>query len=277
MPNWCSNNAEFNNEDVAEVAKLEAHLKMLDENKEARDENGLLAFFVPRPPEESENWYNWNVANWGTKWEASIYSWEKVSDTCITINFDTAWAPPTTFYETVAQNTDWYVTATYWEPGMGFVGSNEGGFDECYEYSCAEDIENIPETLVDEYNLHDQFEEDEEWDAEEELEKIVNDFNVEEEPKGSQINTPEGREWLKGLLRSEKVKVTFTKKDGTDREMLCTLVSDKIPSEKAPKNTGKSGSDDALAVFDLEKTEWRSFRWDSVKKIEFTLGEQQYE
>ena len=273
MPNWCSNNAEFNNEDVAEVARLEAHLKMLDENKEARDENGLLAFFVPRPPEESENWYNWNVANWGTKWEASIYSWEKVSDTCITINFDTAWAPPTTFYETVAQNTDWYVTATYWEPGMGFVGSNEGGFDECYEYSCAEDIENIPETLVDEYNLHDQFEEDEEWDAEEELEKIVNDFNVEEEPKGSQINTPEGREWLKGLLRSEKVKVTFTKKDGTDREMLCTLVSDKIPSEKAPKNTGKSGSDDALAVFDLEKSEWRSFRWDSVKKIEFTLGE----
>jgi hypothetical protein len=54
MPNWCSNNAEFNNEDVAEVARLEAHLKMLDENKEARDENGLLAFFVPRPPEESE-------------------------------------------------------------------------------------------------------------------------------------------------------------------------------------------------------------------------------
>jgi hypothetical protein len=105
------------------------------------------------------------------------------------------------------------------------------------------------------------------------LEKIVNDFNVEEEPKGSQINTSEGREWLKGLLRSEKVRVTFTKKDGTDREMLCTLMSDKIPSEKAPKNTGKSGSDDAIAVFDLDKTEWRSFRWDSVKKIEFTLGE----
>ena len=33
MPNWCSNNAEFNNDDVAEVDKLEAHLKFLDENK----------------------------------------------------------------------------------------------------------------------------------------------------------------------------------------------------------------------------------------------------
>jgi hypothetical protein len=276
MPNWCSNNAEFNNDDVAEVARLEAHLKFLDEREKGETaEAGLFGYFVPRPPEfdEGESWYGWNISNWGTKWEASIYSWERVSENCIKVNFDTAWAPPTIFYETIAQNTEWYVTATYWEPGMGFVGSNEGGFDECYEYSNAEDIENIPETLVDEYNLHDQFEEDEEWDAEEELEKIVNDFNVEEEPKGSQINTPEGREWLKGLLRSENVKVTFTKKDGTDREMLCTLVSDKIPSEKAPKNTGKTGSDEAIAVFDLDKTEWRSFRWDSVKKIEFTLGE----
>ena len=31
MPNWCANNVEFHNDDVAEVAKLEAHLKFLDE------------------------------------------------------------------------------------------------------------------------------------------------------------------------------------------------------------------------------------------------------
>jgi hypothetical protein len=273
MPNWCSNNAEFNNDDVAEVAKLESHLKFLDENKDARDEKGLFSFFIPRPVEESENWYDWNISNWGTKWEASIYSWEKVNDNCIKLNFDTAWAPPTAFYEFLAENTEWYVTATYWEPGMGFVGSNEGGFDECYEYSSAEDVENIPEELIDEYNLRDQFEDEEEWDAEEELEKIVSDFNSEEEPKGSQINTPEGRDWLRGLLRDEKVTIVFTKKDGSERKMLCTLAESKIPSEKSPKNTGKSQSDEAIAVFDLEKTEWRSFRWDSVKKIEFTLGE----
>jgi hypothetical protein len=78
---------------------------------------------------------------------------------------------------------------------------------------------------------------------------------------------------LRGLLRDEKVTIVFTKKDGTERKMVCTLAESKIPSEKSPKNTGKTGSDDAIAVFDLDKTEWRSFRWDSVKKIEFTLGE----
>jgi hypothetical protein len=30
---------------------------------------------------------------------------------------------------------------------------------------------------------------------------------------------------------------------------------------------------DALAVFDIEKNDWRSFRWDSVKSIKFTLGD----
>jgi hypothetical protein len=89
----------------------------------------------------------------------------------------------------------------------------------------------------------------------------------------SEIDTPEGREWLRGLLRSEKVTVLFTKKDGTERELICTLKEDKIPSEKAPKNTGKAKSEDSIAVFDLEKSDWRSFRFDSVKKVEFTLGE----
>ena len=89
----------------------------------------------------------------------------------------------------------------------------------------------------------------------------------------SEIDTPEGREWLRGLLRDEKVTITFTKKDETERVMVCTLKEEKIPSEKSPKNTGKSQSDEALAVFDLEKQDWRSFRFDSVKKIEFTLGE----
>lgn len=89
----------------------------------------------------------------------------------------------------------------------------------------------------------------------------------------SKIDTEEGREWLKTLLHEREVTIFFTKKDGTERKMRCTLSENKIPSEKMPKNSGKSKSDDALAVFDVEKNDWRSFRWDSVTKIEFTLGE----
>jgi hypothetical protein len=85
----------------------------------------------------------------------------------------------------------------------------------------------------------------------------------------------EFKTWTLGVLRDETSKdvcVTFTKKDGTNRDMFCTLAESRIPADKQPKTetTGKdSGS--ALRVFDTEKQEWRSFRWDSVTKVEFKL------
>lgn len=82
----------------------------------------------------------------------------------------------------------------------------------------------------------------------------------------------EAQEWLKNILRTEKVTVEFVKKDGTTRKMLCTLTENMIPSEKAPKGTQKTRSEDSLAVFDLEKNEWRSFRYDSITSVSFTLG-----
>lgn len=87
----------------------------------------------------------------------------------------------------------------------------------------------------------------------------------------SKIDTPEGRKWLREMLQSQKIEVFFTKKDGTERKMLCTLEENKIPKEKLPKNSGKSQSDEALAVFDVEKNDWRSFRWDSVTKIQLSI------
>jgi hypothetical protein len=79
------------------------------------------------------------------------------------------------------------------------------------------------------------------------------------------------RNWLREILQTQEMSITFMKKDGTERKMLCTLLENKIPSEKMPKNTGKTQSEDAIAVFDLEKLNWRSFRWDSVKQIKFEL------
>jgi len=87
-----------------------------------------------------------------------------------------------------------------------------------------------------------------------------------------EFKTKKEKDWLKGLLRESIVDITFTKKDGSERKMKCTLLEDKIPSEKVPKSETKSKNEDALPVFDLEKESWRSFRWDSIKKIEFSLG-----
>lgn len=81
--------------------------------------------------------------------------------------------------------------------------------------------------------------------------------------------------WLKGMLRSGKVTVTFTKKDGTERVMDCTTSSTLVPAEPvvegaAPKRE-KKPNDDVCSVYDLEANGWRSFRWDSIKQVRLEL------
>ena len=66
-------------------------------------------------------------------------------------------------------------------------------------------------------------------------------------------------------LRTNIVEVLFTKKDGSERRMFCTLNESSIPTDQIPKSeTPTSTSQSAVRVFDTEKREWRSFRWDSV-------------
>ena len=225
-----------------------------------------------------ENWYDWNVSNWGTKWETSVYSWEKLNDNSIRMNFDTAWSPPIAFYEFLAQNTEWYVTATYCEEGMGFVGRNIGGDDEYYQYSDIEDLDGIPEELVEEYNLRAQFEDEEELDLTEALEELKAEFESLQNDDSFEKDAfadENGREWLRELLHERVVGVTFTKKDGTERVMQATLSENFIPEVQNTEKTAttRKKSDEALAVWDIEAEGWRSFRWDSIKSVNFSLGE----
>jgi len=70
---------------------------------------------------------------------------------------------------------------------------------------------------------------------------------------------------LKDLLKKKIVSVTFLKTDKTERKMLCTLKEEILPvvESKEPKRT-KKDNDNVLAVWDLEKEAFRSFRVDSV-------------
>jgi hypothetical protein len=71
---------------------------------------------------------------------------------------------------------------------------------------------------------------------------------------------------IKPYLETGACVVRFKKKDGTLRDMLCTLNSDLIPSsydDDATRQTRRPNPD-VLAVWDLEKEAWRSFRLDSI-------------
>jgi len=87
-----------------------------------------------------------------------------------------------------------------------------------------------------------------------------------------EFKTKKEKNWLLSLLRSEVVDITFTKKDGSKRIMKCTLLESKIPSEKMPKGTEKAKNDEVVPVFDIENDGWRSFRWDSIRAIHFSIG-----
>ena len=90
------------------------------------------------------------------------------------------------------------------------------------------------------------------------------------------------RDWVRSLLQKGPITVVFTKADGTDREMLCTLDSERIPQVPVSvlpvdgivkeSKQRKQPDEHSIRVFDLDKKEWRSFRFDRLKKVTATLN-----
>jgi len=77
------------------------------------------------------------------------------------------------------------------------------------------------------------------------------------------------KENLIDILRNNVVTVTFTKVNGEERTMQCTLIAEYIPN--ASTSNGKvllqESETKTVAVWDIEANAWRSFRLSSVKNI----------
>jgi hypothetical protein len=96
------------------------------------------------------------------------------------------------------------------------------------------------------------------------------------------------KKWLKSHLAFGPVTVTFTKKDGTERVMECTTSPSLVPADTIeevhytntdnpidfpkPKKERKA-NEDVCPVYDIESKHWKSFRWDSIKSVSFTLDD----
>lgn len=72
-------------------------------------------------------------------------------------------------------------------------------------------------------------------------------------------------EVLQETLKDNVVTVTFTKANGEERVMRCTLIESYI--QEKGRGVRKINAD-VISVWDLEKNGWRSFRKDSVKTYE---------
>lgn len=81
------------------------------------------------------------------------------------------------------------------------------------------------------------------------------------------------RDRLRGLLKDGVVRINFIKKDGTTRDMQCTLNGNIVPEYENKTDGSKKKNDEVLSVFDIEKNSWRSMRYESIREIRFILGE----
>lgn len=70
------------------------------------------------------------------------------------------------------------------------------------------------------------------------------------------------------ILHKGQAEVKFTKKNGEERTMWCTLNEEFLPKveEKSDKEPRKR-PEGLISVYDLDKKAWRSFYVDSVQYI----------
>ena len=97
---------------------------------------------------------------------------------------------------------------------------------------------------------------------------------VEDEARRKEeLNHPNFKKWFSGLLKEIEVDLEFTKANGERRKMRCTLNEELIPEDKKPKGSTRKSPEDTIAVFDLDKQDWRSFRYDSIIEFAGEMGE----
>jgi hypothetical protein len=71
---------------------------------------------------------------------------------------------------------------------------------------------------------------------------------------------------MRQKLKTNVCEVTFTKVNGEERIMTCTLIEDKIPEEFKPKGSRKPYVG-VISAFDINAEGWRSFKSDNVKRF----------
>jgi len=71
---------------------------------------------------------------------------------------------------------------------------------------------------------------------------------------------------IKKLLRENVLIVTFIKKNGEEREMVCTLREDIIPKTTGERN--RNLDEKYITVFDVEKDDWRNINTETIIKVE---------
>lgn len=155
MPNWVSIKLNVKAQTPEELQSFLADVDVRNDKTQERTEDGNVFEFnfnalVPQPDnlyrkptsfEDKErltkqgipNWYDWNIDNWGTKWNACYTKLNKLSDTECIIYFDTAWSFPSpviaVMYDKYA-NLEFNIIVTEESLAFAFEMDADGNVDD---------------------------------------------------------------------------------------------------------------------------------------------------
>ena len=149
MPNWCRNRVTVfgKEEDISKISEIFsdkksifAHIIKSPDWKRLPNEKGQFPQLeqMKNPKGEvmwetynfpdgknDDRWYDWNIQNWGTKWDitADSVDMESYDSEQLEIEFSTAWRPPEPICKKLRQmfphlSFSWF----YDEPGMELAG-----------------------------------------------------------------------------------------------------------------------------------------------------------
>lgn len=171
MPNWCSNTVTFKHTDPEKIRTI---VRAWNSGKFMsaffpcpKDLEETMAGFLGAGPDQRElaekelfntqqygykNWYDWCVAEWGTKWDVgrdkgarslSIKSDAKK----VKIRFSSAWSPPIGFYEKMHDQLGYEIEAYFFEPGVGFCGSWRNGVIADFSLENIKTVDDLRATI----------------------------------------------------------------------------------------------------------------------------------
>ena len=136
-------NPVFSFWNIVKPTDLDAYYGNQVFTKKQLEPEDFMAEFV-RSMKEDQDWYHWNVRNWGTKWDVSASNGDQYSNTIKTVNddgsvmyhFETAWSPVGEVLMKLSEmypslNFDYeYEEETGWGGSCTFLGGQDIACDE---------------------------------------------------------------------------------------------------------------------------------------------------
>jgi hypothetical protein len=170
MPNWTENYlfVEFDAKDKKQVKFINSFVRAIKKGK-------MLNFLKPMPKHQPDlnkpnaffgegglgqeeklkfgenNWYDWSIHNWGTKWDIPVDSLsinlDELENGKLFVGFDSAWSPPLKAIVELYEKHKFKFNLYFVEYGMGVFGQlknsdyGEAGLPSGYEnFKTIEDL-----------------------------------------------------------------------------------------------------------------------------------------